>query len=91
MANQITNEFASGKIYVSTNNTTNVKSYLSIIEVQNIIMVIRNCYYEQSYVINLIMIYILNIMNIFLLILQKKWEWFYFVRDNFLRKIYITI
>jgi hypothetical protein len=44
MANQITNEFASGKTYVSTNNMTNVKSYLAIIEVQNIIMVIRHCY-----------------------------------------------
>ena len=43
MANQSTNEFASGKIYVSTNNMTKVKSYLSIIEVQNTIMVIRNC------------------------------------------------
>jgi hypothetical protein len=44
MANQITNEFASGKIYVSTNNMTNVKSYLSIIEVQNtIMMMIRHC------------------------------------------------
>lgn len=30
MVNQITNEFASGKIYVSTNNMTNVKSYLAV-------------------------------------------------------------
>ena len=44
MVNQITNEFASGKIYLPTNNMTNVKSYLSIIEVQNTIMVIRHCY-----------------------------------------------
>jgi hypothetical protein len=44
MANQITNEFASGKIYVSTNNMANVKSHLAIIEVQNTIMVIRHCY-----------------------------------------------
>jgi hypothetical protein len=44
MVNQIINEFASGKIYVSTNNMTNVKSYLAIMEVQNTIMVIRHCY-----------------------------------------------
>ena len=44
MANQIINEFASGKIYVSINNMTNVKSYLAIIEVQNTIIGIRHCY-----------------------------------------------
>ena len=36
MVNQITNEFASGKIYVLTNNMTNVKSYLVVIIARNI-------------------------------------------------------
>ena len=40
MVNQITNEFASGKIYVSTNNMANVKSYLAVIVAQNTITMI---------------------------------------------------